>query len=159
VNLGGRRAQLVRGAGLLVLTGLLVGCSDFLGSDGSNDPPRLESSTPSAGATGVSVLSGLTLRFNTALNPVSVPEGVGLEVAGRSIEVEWTLPDERTLVLTPTDPLDFGTDHTVTVTPTLVSFRGVPAESTTSWTFTTRGLPPPSRTASAGTWRCWPTIR
>ena len=136
----------MRGAPLLALFGVLVaqaGCSDFLGIGDGDDSLRLDASTPAAGSTAVSVLSEVTLRFTTALNPLSVPEGVRLEASGRTMEVRWALADDRTLVLTPTDPLDFGTEYQVVATSTLVSFTGVPLAEATSWTFTTRGLPPP----------------
>jgi hypothetical protein len=131
---------------LALLTGTAltqVGCSDFLGLGDDEEPPRLETVTPATGTTGVSVLSTLTLRFTTDVDSVSAPQGVRLEAEGRAMVVDLTYPDERTLTLTPTDPLDFGTEYRVVVTPALVSRAGLPMEATTSSTFTTRGLPPP----------------
>ena len=121
----------------------LVGCSDFLGLGDDDDAPVLESTTPAAGSASAPVLGAITLRFSTALNPLSVEESVRLESAGRAVEVEYSMADDRTVEVTPTDPLDFGTGYRVVVTTTLVSFTGIPLEQTTSWTFTTRGLPPP----------------
>lgn len=126
--------------GLLLAT---AGCSDFLGLGDDDGPPVLESATPQAGSASVSVLGDITLRFSRALNPISALDGVRLESAGRAVEVEYSMADDKTLVVTPTDPLDFGTEYGVILTTSLVSYTGVPLDHATSWTFTTRGLPPP----------------
>jgi hypothetical protein len=121
-----------------------VGCSDLLWFGDDDQPPVLETVTPVAGSTGVSVLSALTLRFNTDVDSTTAPQGVRFETEGRVILVDLSFPDGRTLLLTPTDPLDFGTEYRVLVTPALLSAAGIPMENTTSSTFTTRGLRPPA---------------
>jgi hypothetical protein len=131
---------------LALLTGMVltqVGCSDLLGFGDDDQPPLLETVTPATGATGVSVLSELTLRFTTDVDTTSASQGVRFETEGRAMLVDLTFPDERTLLLTPTDPLDFGTEYRVVVTPALLSRTGLPMETTTSSTFATRGLRPP----------------
>jgi hypothetical protein len=131
---------------LVLLTGGVltqVGCSDLLGFGDDDQPPLLETVTPAAGATGVSVLSELTLRFSTDVDTVSASQAVRLEAEGRVMLVDLSFPDDRTLVLTPTDPLDFGTEYRVVMTPALMSRAGLPMETTTSSTFATRGLRPP----------------
>jgi hypothetical protein len=136
----------MRGPKVILITGALLtqtACSDFLGLGGDDTPPRVESATPAPGATGVSVLGNVTLSFNTDLDVASIERGVYLEGEGRGMIVGLSLAGRRTLVMTPTDPLDFGTEYRVVLTPELVSRSGVPADATTSWTFTTRGLPPP----------------
>jgi hypothetical protein len=119
-------------------------CSDFLGLGGGDDAPRVESASPAAGATGVSVLDDITLRFNTDLDVASLDAGVYLEAAGRPMIAGLSLSGHRTLVITPTDPLDFGTEYRIVLTPDFVSRAGLSAIDTTSWTFTTQGLPPPA---------------
>ena len=130
-----------------VLLGVLltqVGCSDLLGFGDDGGPPTLESSTPAAGATDVSVLGNLTLRFTTELDITSLEQGVRLEAAGRAMTVNLSLSGKKTLVVAPTDPLDFGTDYRVVLTPGLLSRSGVPMDGTTSFAFTTRGLATPA---------------
>jgi len=131
---------------LLVLFGLLLtqaGCSDSLGFADSDEPPAVESVAPGDGATGVSVLAAVTIQFTEDIDDASLPQGVRLEADGRAMRVELESPDERTVILTPTDPLDFGTAYQVVLTPDLLSRSGVGMETTTFWVFTTGGQPPP----------------
>ena len=131
---------------LLVLFGVLLtqaGCSDLLGFGESDEAPVLESATPEDGSTGVSALAALTLRFTTPVDVASLAEGITLEAGGRPVVVEFASPDEGTVLLTPSDPLDFGTEYRVVLTPAITSRAGVAMETTTSWAFTTRGMAPP----------------
>ena len=132
---------------LLGLLGVLlvpVGCSDLLGLGGDSEPPRLEASSPEPGASEVSALAVVTLRFTAGIDPAGLSGAVGIESEGRRVAVGVGQPDERTVVLTPTDPLDFGSDYRVVLTPGLKSASGAALDSAASWTFTTRGLPPPT---------------
>ncbi len=127
-----------------VLLGLLltqVGCSDSVGF--GEGPLSLRSASPAAAAAGVSVLASVTIRFSVEVDAASLTEGVGLVAAGQAVMVERSLSDDRTLVVTPADPMDFGSEYRVVLTPSLTSRSGVPLDGTISWTFTTRGLPPP----------------
>jgi hypothetical protein len=132
---------------LTLLLGALLaapGCADFFGPRADDGSPLVEAAWPSPGSASVSVLAALTIRFTVPVDPSSLDAGVRLEAGGHRVVTGLSLYDARTVVVTPRDPLDFGTEYRVVVTPTLTSRAGVAAVETTSWTLTTRGLPPPA---------------
>lgn len=128
--------------GVLGLLAALWGCGDFLGLDG-DDRFSLRSSDPLDGASDVSVLSPIHLQFSTPIGLSSISSSVWLRAGTRPIATELSLSDDRTLVLTPTDPLDFGTDFEVVLSTDLSSRAGVPLANVASFGFRTEGSPPP----------------
>ncbi len=127
------------------LLGILLaqaGCGDSVGLD--EESFDLRSVSPSADADGVSVLSSVTVRFSSEVDSASLTDGIGLESGGRSVIVDLSISDDRTVVMTPANPMDFGSEYRVLLRPTLVSRSGISFDSAVSWTFTTRGRPPPS---------------
>ena len=131
-----RRIAFVAGPLLAV-----AACSDFLGSGDAS--LRVESVAPDRDAAGISVLSTIVVRFNADLATTGLSQGVRLEAGGRPVVVDVSLSNEKTLVITPDTPLDFGTEYHVALTTAITSRSGVPLDNATQWTFTTRGLPPP----------------
>jgi len=131
---------------LTVALGALVAapaCADFFGPRADDGPLLVEAAWPSPGTTSASVLAAFTIRFSVAVDPSSLAPGVRLEDGGRTVVTDLSLSDERTLVMTPSAPLDFGTEYRVVLSPALTSRAGVAVEGTTSWTLATRGLPLP----------------
>jgi len=131
---------------LAVLLGVLLAapaCSDFFGPPAADGPLLVEAAWPPPGTASASVLAAFTIRFSADVDPSSLSPGVRLDNAGRSVMVDRTLSDPRTLVVAPSDPLDFGTEYRIVLTPALTSRAGVAMQGTTAWTFTTRGLPAP----------------
>ena len=120
-----------------------VGCGDFLGF-GDDLPLVLEVGSPVAGTLDASVLGSISLQFSSALATSSVPGAVSLRAAGRSINLVQSQPEPWILVLTPSDPLDFGSEYEVRVSRELLSRSGLPLSEEESWTFRTEGLPLPS---------------
>jgi len=134
--------RLVPGSVLLGLMLTQVGCGDSVGP--ADGPLGLRSASPTAGAEGVSVLASVTVEFSVQVDPASLTNGVRLEAAGRPVRAELALSRGRTLVVTPADPMDFGSEYRVVLTSSLKSRSGAPLEGPISWTFSTRGLPPPA---------------
>ncbi len=131
---------------LTVLLGALLAataCTDIFGSRADDGPLLVEATWPPPGTSSASVLAAFTIRFTVSVDPSSLAPGVRIEAGGRNVVTNLSLSDEQTLVVTPSDPLDFGTEYRVVVTPALTSRAGVAMQRTTSWTLTTRGLPPP----------------
>jgi hypothetical protein len=121
----------------------VAGCADFLGFDG-DARYSLESSVPEPGATSVSVLSPISLRFSAPVAVSTVHETITLRRGESLISGGLSLSDDQTVVFTPDDPLDFGTDFQVAVSETLLSRSGVPLPAPETWSFRTEGLPPPT---------------
>ncbi len=126
-----------------LLLALLTGaCGDMLGTGGAGTP-NVGPVFPEDGATGVSVLTTLRVRFTEELDHTSVPEAVSLRVGSREIRTKMVLHDLKVLHLQPTDPLDFGTTYRVVVETSLKSRSGKPLSEQQSWEFTTEGTSPP----------------
>ena len=96
----------------------------MLGFGGEGGPPEIREVSPVAGATVVSVLAVPTIQFSQPMDASTLAEGVQLRGAGRLVQTEPTLITQKTLQLTPTDPLDFGTTYEVIVTTDLLSRSG-----------------------------------
>ncbi len=120
-----------------------AGCGDFLGS-GDDGPLVLEEASPAGGTLDTSVLGSISLQFSSALANSSVPGAVSLRTAGRLIYLVPSQPEPRMLVLTPSDPLDFGSDYEVRISRELLSSSGLPMSEEAFWTFRTEGLPLPA---------------
>lgn len=128
---------------LILPTVLLIGsCTDFLDSDGSSGP-KIVSSHPRGGELGVSVFSNVKIRFSMDLDSGTVTDGVGLFAGDRPINVRTRLESERVVLMEATDPLDFGSDYRVTVSPALRSMSGKSFSDQKSWDFRTEGTYPP----------------
>lgn len=128
---------------LLLASLVAAACSEVAGP-GEELPPSLETATPAAGARDVSVLAEVTLRFGAPVVAATVPASVRLESGGRTVIVRTALADGgRTLHLTPSDPLDFGTGYRVVLEASLAVGASTPV-GPASWSFTTEGLPPPA---------------
>lgn len=107
------------------LLGILLaqaGCGDSVGLD--EESFDLRSVSPSADADGVSVLSSVTVRLSSEVDSASLTDGIGLESGGRSVIVDLSISDDRTVVMTPANPMDFGSEYRVLLRPTLVSRSG-----------------------------------
>ncbi len=128
----------------IAFVGLLLtqsGCSDSVRpGDGLF---RLQSALPVPGATAVSVLDSVVLRFSAEVSTAGLSDAVRLEARGRPVIVEVVRRDRRTVVVSPAVPLDFGTEYRIVLTSALRSRSGSSPEGTTSWAFSTRGLAPP----------------
>ncbi len=128
----------------LLLPGLLAGCSDFLGSGDPDGPPEVVAVEPSPSGAELSVLTEFTLTFSFSVRAGSLEEGLVLETAdGRRIRARMEDVNKTTIRLAPTDPLDFGEEYRVRVTPSLLSRKGTPAPGTDSFSFATEGEPLP----------------
>ncbi len=127
----------------LVLALLTGGCGDMLGTGGAGTPV-VGSVFPANGATDVSVLTTLRLKFSVELDHTSVADAVSLRAGNREIRTKMVLHDLKVLHLEPTDPLDFGTTYRLVVATSLKSRSGKPLSEQQSWEFTTEGSPPPS---------------
>jgi hypothetical protein len=129
----------------LLVLGLAIGplgCGDFVGFD-DDGPLVVEAVSPVSGASDVSVLSPISVRFSAPIAMSSVSAAVSLRSGGRPFYLVSSFPHDRTLVLTPTDPLDFGTDFDLRITQALTSRSGGILAEEASWSFRTEGLPPP----------------
>jgi hypothetical protein len=99
-------------------------------------PPTVSSTSPSSGATGVSVSTAITATFSQAISPgtatVSVTGSDNSSVAGA-----MSLGSGGTVVtFTPSNSLANGTTYTVTVS-NAVDTTGVPMSDPVTWQFTT----------------------
>ncbi len=128
-----------------LLTLLLNACGDLLGT-GAGRTSALEFVDPARSEGGVSVLTSLILRFAEPVDPASVGRGVTLLDGVRHTWLDVSSLDDRTFVLTTSDPLDFGTRYTVRVSRSVTYADGRPLAREESWGFITEGrkLPRPS---------------
>ena len=100
---------------------------------------------PGPGSDGVSVLSPISIEFSRRVADTGLVSSVSLWADSRPILVETSLTNGyRTVVLAPTDPLDFGTAYRVEVSASLPFRNGETLNTAESLEFTTEGLEPPS---------------
>lgn len=130
---------------LLLLFTLLAGCSDLFGNGGEDQPPGVVSMDPSPSSGEVSVLSPISIEFSKGVAETGLASAVSLWAGTRSIQAGVSLTDRfRTVVLEPTDPLDFGTTYRVEVSASLSFRNGETLNTAESLEFSTEGLEPPS---------------
>ena len=100
---------------------------------------------PGPGSEEVSVLAPITIEFSQGVNEAGLASSVSLWAGPRPILIDLSLTNRyRTLVLQPTDPLDFGTAYRVEVSAFLTFRNGEKLNSVEGLEFTTEGLEPPS---------------
>lgn len=130
---------------VFLLFTLLAGCSDFLGDGEDGRPPEIVSIDPGRGSGEVSVLSPITIEFSRGVEEAGVASSVSLWAGTRPILAEASLTNRyRTIVLEPTDPLDFGTAYRVEVSASLPFRNGETLNTAEALEFTTEGMEPPS---------------
>lgn len=131
---------------LIGIVSLLVapGCENLLESGDGGGVPALKSTIPSDGATSASVLGPVAVEFSMPLDATSIEGSVILLSGERRVAISTKLANRnRTVVLVPTDPLDFGTRYRVEISGTLMFRGGAALGESGAWEFTTEGLPPP----------------
>jgi hypothetical protein len=105
--------------------------------------PAVTSTSPAAGATGISTGQAVQATFSTSLNAATV-NGTTFTLSGPSGSVSAaTSYDDvtKTATLTPTGPLTPGTAYTATITTGVQSPTGEAMATAKTWTFTTSGCP------------------
>jgi hypothetical protein len=121
-------------------------------SSGDPVPPAVTATTPASGATDVARSTSVTATFSRRLNPSTVTTqsftltGPG----GSAIAAAVSYNDStRTVTLTPSSLLAYGTTYTATLTSAIKATDGVALSGPVSWSFTTAALqPPPTVTSS-----------
>jgi hypothetical protein len=105
--------------------------------------PRVSSTSPAAGATGITPNSKVTATFDEPIDPLTVNSGAFVLKDAANVAVPATVSFDaasRTATLTPTSPLAYGKTYTVTVKsgnagPTDLAGNQLTADKT--WTFST----------------------
>ncbi len=134
-----------RPASTLALLGLalaLSGCDDATGTTGP--APLFLSAVPEEGALGVDVFAQVVVTFDRELAPASLENGIRLLNQSNPVQGRVAVRGGNTLVLEPTDPLDFGTTYRVQLTDAVRAKGGKSLSDQRSWEFVTMGDSPPA---------------
>ncbi len=111
-------------------------------------PPTVTSTSPAPGTTGVGIAVKPTAVFDQDVAPASITftlkNGSGAAVAATAAYTSAN----RTVTLSPSQPLAYGTQYTATVSGA-TNAAGQPLAAPTTWSFTTMPPPPPPTVASA----------
>ncbi len=128
----------------------VVGYSDYLtfiinNTPVDNTPPTIASTNPADASTGVAVSATPQIVFSEALNPATVINTSVqlLTAANAPVVANVTLANgNQTVVITPTNPLDYGMVYHLSVASTLTDAAGNAfAGNTHAATFTTQSEP------------------
>ncbi len=150
-----------RGARRVAFTALLaagLACSGgSSGGEGGTCPLpavttlAIAGSTPSASQTGVAVNGDVVIRFNTCLDPTSIPSAVTFTRAGTPVPATISYDASRAaIVIHPAQPLAYTTTYTVTISSLVRGAHGEVGPYHV-FSFTTQATPetvPPTTSAS-----------
>ncbi|MBI4238117.1 MAG: Ig-like domain-containing protein [Deltaproteobacteria bacterium] len=116
-----------------------IGITDDLAADVMNAAaPTVTATSPTAGATDVSIDTAITITFDTPIDPASVTTST-ISVSGG---VTGTLSsDGATVTFTPTGAFAYETTYSVTASHLLQSAEGVAMNADYNWSFTTTTAP------------------
>ena len=110
--------------------------------------PTVQSTSPAAGQSGVTISAAVIATFSESVQPSSIQAGVSAP-GGTQVPVTTTYdPVESKLTLTPAAPLAYSTTYTVQISGATDAAGNVMAPVT--WTFTTGAEPPPPPTQGPG---------
>lgn len=132
----------------------VAACGGGGGGGGTNPPPAdttpptVASTSPAAGATGVSVGTTIRANLSEALSAASVGAGA-LTVSGNGTNVAGTVTlSGNAVVFTPSAPLAVSTQYTAVLSNAVTDLAGNRLASNFTWSFTTAaGSVPPTVTA------------
>ena len=105
--------------------------------------PRVSSSSPAAGATGVAPTANLTVTFDEAIDPLTVNGGAIVLTDDAQAQISGTVsydPATRTATLDPSTTLAYGKTYTATVksgSAGVADLAGNRVAADRTWTFTT----------------------
>src|SRR2546425_223675 len=106
--------------------------------------PTVIARSPAPGATGVPLITNVTVTFNKPMNAASItPATFALRAAGAAANVPATVTLDATgtlATLTPSSPLALGTVYTATVAGSVTDTAGTALGINVAWSFTTAGL-------------------
>ncbi|NQT31163.1 MAG: Ig-like domain-containing protein, partial [Deltaproteobacteria bacterium] len=114
------------------------------GSD--TTPPTVSSTSPTAGATGVSLDTAVTATFSEAMDASTITTG-SFTIAGVSGSVSYN-SGTYTATFTPSADLAYDTTYTASLSTAVTDAAGNPMASAYSWRFTTESAPPEPVTVS-----------
>ncbi len=113
-------------------------------STSSTAAPNVASTSPTAGATGISLGAPVTATFGIAVDPATVTTSTFTlkNPSGSAVPATVTYAAAtNTASLTPSAPLNPSTTYTAQVTTGVRSTAGVPMDAAQTWSFTTNGCP------------------
>ena len=122
--------------------------------------PQVTSTVPASGATGVSTSTGISLKFDKALDPATVNStNVKLTQGGTAVAASVAyVSATNTITLTPTASLAENTSYTVSVSTGVKSGEVVSLATTYTGGFTTVGIPPTNTQTCDSTERVMVTV-
>lgn len=115
-------------------------------SSPDNAPPRVDSTSPSDGATGVSINSVITATFSESMDISTIGTST-FTVSTGGINVSGTVSYNgmtKIATFTPASNLSFSTQYTATITTGVKDLAGNAKASESTWNFTTDSAPGPS---------------
>jgi Ice-binding-like/Bacterial Ig-like domain len=120
---------------------------------GQSAAPRVMSTTPIAGATGVLLTAGASATFSQAMDPATIGASTFTLTSGTSaVPVQGTVSYANSrAVFVPTAPLESNGSYTATITTGAKNLAGVALKQAFGWTFTTRNTSPSSHSVNLGT--------
>jgi hypothetical protein len=120
---------------------------------GKHAAPRVMSSTPLAGATGVLVTDNASATFSKAMDPATINASTFTLTFGASaVPVQGTVSYASSkAIFVPARPLESNGSYTATISTGAVSALGVALAANYSWSFTTKGTLPLGLPVNLGT--------
>ena len=100
-------------------------------------PPSITGVAPADGSTGVPVETDILVSFSEAVNPSSLAGAFSLSSASGPVGGTILFIDESTTLFTPTSPLEFLTDYTLTIAASVEDAKGNVMASPLTVTFQT----------------------
>ncbi len=135
----------------VVLLSLVAACGD--GDSGSDTAPRVVSTTPDDGASGVVLNESVSATFNIAMDRASLTASTFTLKAGAVAVPGIVIYTDKTVTFLPSARLAGNGSFTATITTGAKSTTGVALASNQSWDFDTGTTIGPGRPVNLGTAR------
>ncbi len=122
---------------------LLASCGEEKDSPSPDDTtsPTISSVSPNDGATDVSVMTSITVRFSESIDASTVSRGT-LGLSAGTVTVSGTFEvTSSSVVFTPSSALNYGTEYTISITSEIKDEAGNGLSGSSTSTFTTEDEP------------------
>jgi hypothetical protein len=133
-------------AGNTITSAYSWGFSTAAAPPADTTPPTVIATSPTNGATGVSVATSVTASFSEALNAGTI-SGATFQLLGPGGPIAATVSYDaagKIATLTPSTSLSAGSSYTASLKGTITDLAGNPMSTPNSWSFTTAATPPQS---------------
>lgn len=122
---------------LLLLVAFVAGCGSNGGGSSDNTLPKVNSTNPVNGVSGVALNAGITVTFSEAMTPATVNAATFILKQGATVVNGAVSYVGVTAVLAPVVNLAAGTEYSATITTGVKDLAGNALASNYEWVFTT----------------------